>query len=83
MLEQAQFLQQKIDYGRALTGDGATILGTKFINFLVHEFGKGCMLCRVKDCTTRLQEVGAIETSFIVHEMKNVIRQTPTQYLYL
>ena len=74
----------KIGYGRALTGDGATILGTEFINVLVHEFGKGCMLCRVKkDCTTRLQEVGAIEPSFIAHEMKNAIRQAPTQYLYL
>lgn len=72
--EQRSFLEQKTGYGRALTGDGATILGTKFINFLVHEFGKGVMLCRIKDCTGRLQEVGTIQATFIAHEMIAAIR---------
>ena len=38
--EQNEFLQNKSGYGRALTGDGATVLGTKFLNFLLHELGK-------------------------------------------
>ena len=42
--EQEAFLAMKTGYGRAITGDGATILGTKFINFLYHEYGKGIML---------------------------------------
>ena len=63
--EQEAFLACKTGYGRAMTGDGATILGTKFINFLCHEFGKGVMLCKIKDCTERLQEVGSIESTFI------------------
>ena len=74
LLEQRKFLEQRTGYGRAITGDGATILGTKFINFLCHEYGKGCMLCRIKDCTGRLQEVGSIEATFIAHEMMETIR---------
>ena len=67
--EQEAFLLGKTGYGRAITGDGATILGTKFINFLCHEYGKGVMLCKIKDCTERLQEVGIIDAKFIAHEM--------------
>ena len=74
LVEQRAFLQQRTGYGRALTGDGATILGTKFINFLVHEFDKGVMLCRVKDCTARLREVGAVQATFIAHEMISALR---------
>lgn len=74
LAEQRQFLEKKSGYGRAMTGDGATILGTKFINFLVHEYEKGVMLCRIKDCTSRLAEVGSIESTFIAHELINAIR---------
>ena len=83
IVEQRKFLEQRTGYGRALTGDGATILGTKFINFLVHEFGKGVMLCRVKDCTQRLQEVGAVQATFIAHEMINALRYVALVNYYL
>ena len=72
--EQKQFLAQRTGYGRAVTGDGATILGTKFINFLCHEKGKGVMLCKIKDCTGRLAEVGSIQATFIAHELIDTIR---------
>ena len=66
MLERRDFLQNKNSgLGRAgVTGDGATIMGTKFLNFLVHEHGKGVMLCKIKDCTGRLKEVGTIEAQW-------------------
>lgn len=67
LLEQRRFLDKKTGFGRALTGDGATILGKKFINFLLHEYGKGGMLLRIKDCTGRLAETGAVEGTFIAH----------------
>ena len=76
LMEQRSFLEQQTGYGRCLTGDGATILGTKYINYLVHEYGKGCMLCRIKDCSSRLSEVGTIQATFIAHEMMNAIRYT-------
>ena len=73
-VEQKAFLDRRSGYGRAMTGDGATILGTKFMNFLCHEYGKGAMLCSIKDCTPRLQEVGAIEATYIAHNMLEAIR---------
>lgn len=72
--EQMMFLKKKSSYGRALTGDAATILNSKFINFLCHEYGKGAMLCAIRDCSRRLLEVGSVESLFIAHEMINVIR---------
>lgn len=74
LVEQKTFFQKTTGYGRALTGDGATIMGTKFINFLCHEMGKGAMLCKIKDCTNRLAEVGSIESTFIAHEMIATIK---------
>ena len=74
MTEQRAFLENTSGYGRAITGDGATILGTKFINFLCHEHEKGVMLCRIKDCTERQAEVGSIQSTFIAHEMISAIR---------
>ena len=74
MDEQSQFLKADTGFGRALTGDSATILGTKYINFLVHEMGKGAMLLAIKDCTPRLQEVGTIDGTYIAHEMIKTIR---------
>ena len=61
-------------YGRAIVGDGATIQGNKYINFLVHEYGKGVMLLRIKDCAQRLEETGTIDAKYIAHEMLKVIR---------
>ena len=72
--EQQTFLQERTGYGRALTGDAATILATKFMNALVHEFGKGCMLLTIKDCTERLRTVGTVDNTFIAHEMIRAIR---------
>ena len=72
--EQFRFLRSKTGFGRAITGDGATILGTKFINFLCHEHGRGAMLCHLKDCTERLLEVGSVEATFIAHELIKAIR---------
>ena len=72
--EQRSFFKSKNGYGRALTGDGATVMGTKFINFLCHELGKGAMLCRIKDCTPRLLEVGTVQATYIAHEMILAIR---------
>lgn len=72
--EQKELLTNHSGYGRCLTGDGATIQGTKFINFLVHEHGKGVMLCKIRDCTERLKEVGSIDSTFIAHEMIATIR---------
>ena len=82
--EQEAFLSVRTGFGRAMTGDGATILGTKFINFLCHEYGKGVMLCKIKDCTDRLREVGSIESTFIAHEMIAAIRlQESFYYSYI
>ena len=72
--EQSSFFKSKNGYGRAITGDGATVLGTKFINFLCHQLGKGVMLCLIRDCTSRLLEVGTVEATFIAHEMIMAIR---------
>lgn len=74
MAEQTVFLRMNTGFGRALTGDSATVLGTKYINFLVHECGRGVMLLGIKDCTMRLQEVGTIDSTFIAHEMIAAIR---------
>ena len=73
-LEQREFFKSRNGYGRAVTGDGVTIMGTKFINFLCHELGKGAMLCRIRDCTARLLEVGAVEATYIAHEFILAIR---------
>ena len=70
--EQNHFLQNESkrgNYGRAVTGDGATVMGTKFINTLVHEHGKGAMLLSITDCTERLQEVGVIDAKFIANRL--------------
>ena len=72
--EQQSFLEERTEYGRALTGDSDTILATKFMNFLVHDFGKGCMLLTIKECTERLRTVGTIDNTFIAHEMIRAIR---------
>ena len=72
--EQKAFLCNRKGFGRAITGDGATIMGTKFINFLVHEFGKGTMLINIHDCTERLVEVGTIDSTYIANKMIEAIR---------
>ena len=72
--EQREFFKKKSGYGRAITGDGATVMGTKFINFLCYELGKGSMLCRIRDCTKRLEEVGTVEATYIAHEMIASVR---------
>ena len=75
MAEQKEFLQcDPGDYGRAITGDGATIMGIKFINFLIHHFGKGTMLMKIHDCTKRLREVGTIDSAYISLQMTEAIR---------
>jgi len=74
LLEQRQFLEQRTGYGRCMTGDGATIQGTKYINFLCHEFQKGCMLCGIHDCTERLSTVGTVQANFIAHQFMGAIR---------
>ena len=72
--EQRQFLEASTGFGRALTGDSATIRGVKYLNYLVHDHGKGVMLVNVTDCTARLQEVGTVEATFIAHQMIKAIK---------
>lgn len=72
--EQKAFLDDHTGFGRALTGDGATIQGTKYLNFLLHEYGRGVMLLFITDCSQRQQEVGTIESTFIAHNMIKAIR---------
>ena len=72
--EQKAFLDDRKGFGRAVTGDGATIMGTKYLNFLVHEFGKGVMLLSIHDCTERLQEAGTIEATYIALKLIEAIR---------
>lgn len=74
MEEQEVFLNDRKGFGRAVTGDASTIMGTKYINFLVHEFGKGVMLLGIHDCTERLQEAGTIDAAYIAHKMISAIR---------
>ena len=82
--EQKHFLQNGVKgYGRAIVGDGATILGNKFINFLIHEHGKGVMLASIKDCSKRLAETGTIDVKYIAHEMLKVIKSCGTKSVYL
>ena len=68
-MKQRKFLEQRTGYGRAITGDGATIQGTKYINFLAHEFSKGYVLCQLVDCTDRLSDVGSVQSTFIAHHV--------------
>ena len=74
LLEQRKFLEQRTGYGRAMTGDGATIQGTKYINFLAHEYLKGCMLCGIHDCTGRLSAIGTVQATYIAHMFMGAIR---------
>ena len=74
LLKQRKFLEQRTGYGRCLTGDGATIQGTKYINFLVHEYSKGSMLCGMNDCSGRLSDVGAVQATYIAHNMMGACR---------
>ena len=67
-------MEQRTGYGRCLTGDGATIQDTKYINFLCHEYTKGHMLCGLTDCTERLTGVGAVQSTFIAHNWMGAIR---------
>ena len=83
MQVQKKFLTQNTGYGRAITGDGAKVLGTKFINFLCHEKGKGVMLLKIKDCSERLSEVGTIQVTFIAHELIKVVKYVGPQSVYL
>ena len=86
MQEQGDFLnnESKIgNYGRAVTGDGETIMGTKFINTLVHEHGKGAMLLNITDCTKRLQEVGTIDAKFIASRLITSIRMAGAKSIVL
>ena len=78
--EQFNFFRKKNGYGRALMGDGVTVMGTKFINFLCYELDKGSMLCKIRDCTARLAEVGTVESTYIAHEMMASIRYMCNYY---
>ena len=80
---QKTFLSQNTGYGRAITGDGAKVLGTKFINFLCHEKGKGVMLLKIKDCSERLKEVGSIQATFIAHELIQCVKYVGPESVYL
>ena len=72
--EQDAYLADHKGFGRAITGDAATILGTKFYNFLVHEFGKGAMLLNIHDCTERLKVAGTIDSMWIAKLMIKAIK---------
>ena len=74
LLKQRKFLEQRTGDGRCLTGDGATIQGTKYINFLVHEYSKGSMLCGMNDRSGRLSDVGAVQATHIAHNMMGACR---------
>lgn len=74
MMIQRKFLEQRTGYGRCVTGDGATVQGTKYINFLCHEYSKGSMLCGIQDCTGRLSKVGSVEATFIAHNLMGAVR---------
>ena len=74
ILEQRRFLEQRTGYGRAMAGDGATIQGKKYINFLLHEFMKGCMLCGIHECTQRLSAIGTVQATYIAHMFMGAIR---------
>ena len=81
--EQLNFFRKKNGYGRALMGDGVTIMRNKFINFLCYELGKGSMLCKIRDCTARLAEVGTVEATYIAHEMMASIRYMCNYYFFI
>ncbi len=83
MKQQKRFLAHNTGYGRAITGDGARVLGTKLINFLCYEKGKGVMLLKIKDCSERLSEVGTIQATFIAHVLIIVIKYVGPETVYL
>ena len=74
LMNQRKFLEQRTGYGRSVAGDGATIQGTKYINFLAHEYTKGHMLAGLTDCTERLTDVGSVQATFIAHHWIGAIR---------
>ena len=71
---QRVYLAQKSDLGRLVTGDGATIMGTKFINYLCHNKMKGTMLLRVINCVKRFQDGVKVDAPFIAMEIMKCIK---------
>jgi len=59
--------------GRAITGDGATILGNKLINFLCLDRMKGTMLMSVINCDKRLEDGAKVDTLYLASELLKVL----------
>ena len=75
-------MNQTPDLGE-LSGDAATIRGVKYLNYLVHDHGKGVMLMNVTDCTSRLEEVGTIEATYIAHQMIQTIKSVKVFVIWM
>ena len=71
--QQRDYLEQKTPLGRAITGDGATILGNKLINFLCLDRMKGTMLMSVINCEKRLEDGAKVDTPYIATECMKVL----------
>ena len=71
--QQRDYLEQKTPLGRAITGDGATILGNKLINFLCLDRMKGTMLMSVINCDKRLEDGAKVDTPYLASELLKVL----------
>ena len=71
--QQRDYLEQKTTLGRAITGDGATILGNKLINFLCLDWINGTMLMSVINCDKRLEDGAKVDTPYIAKELLKVL----------
>ena len=71
--QQKGYLDQKITLGRAITGDGATVLGNKLINFLCLHHMKEMMLMSIINCDKRLKDGAKVDTPYIAKELLKIL----------
>ena len=67
--QQRDYLEQSTGLGRAITGDGATILGNKLINFLCPDRMKETMLISKLNRNRMLEDGAKVETPCITKEL--------------
>jgi hypothetical protein len=81
--QQRDYLSQQTPMGRAVTGDGATILGNKLINFLCLDRMKGTMLMSVINCEKRLEDGAKVDTPYISKELQKVLARVGHVIVYV
>ena len=81
--DQASRLKKTTSLGRMISGDGATILGTKLINAMVQDYHNGVMLVSLKDCTGRMQDGNIVDAAFIGAHLIEAIEAVGPETVFL